>query len=109
MGLWRDLRAYLDASESNGAFLDVGAALGALVAELRLDLAGGWATVDLNLPCALAESIGEIGESGSEAGAMPQHLGAGERNGLQDVVGDSKYGSGEGDGTRTRNHQIDSR
>ncbi len=67
VGMWRDLGAYLDAAQGDAEFLDVAAVLGAVVREVRLDLARGRARVVFNLPCAAAESIGRKAGSGSEA------------------------------------------
>lgn len=102
--MFAELRDFFEAVDEKSKFVSVQNVLRGVVDYITLDIPANRLYVSLNLPYSGAESIRENGQKGTATWENAPNVAVSRA----DSVADRPKTTGEGDGTRTHNHQIDS-
>ena len=104
MDLFEDLRVFFAGTDDRDTFVDVQKVLRTVVHYVTVDIPTEKLVISLNVPYVRAESIRGEGQRDAARWENAPSIAASPET----PVVDRPKPNGEGDGTRTRNHQIDS-
>ena len=102
--LFGDLRVYFEGVDDKNAFVDVPKVLRTIVSYVTVDIPAGKLSVSLNVPFVQSKSIRENAQNATATRESIPNVAVSPKA----SVVDRPKTTGEGDGARTRNHQIDS-